>query len=730
MKSKSITKKHRSQRDATPNPMTPTTTIESTIEALPERRELQKKREREVVVISKAMLLNQSGISKLQSGQDDEAEVCFQQALLASSVKATFPKWAKLSKAELGRIACHSDANTTDGQLNESSTSAAPRCTYNRQVEFDEGMYVYSDALPIKDDLTEKLQAATLHYNVAQTHVRRGKYSHAKQWLELAVVQLLLDPQNEQAANIAFRVRHNLGHCLYRLGQSKESMCSYQKALQLANEINLPPEHAAATYNCTAVLIFHDNPFESSATAMSLFQKSLAVYEDVYGKESKEVATVLNNIGRLHYRNADFEQALTVYTRALAIRRQQFGCDSIDVAATVCNVAQTYHQCAKFEQAVAHYLEFLDVAESRLGSNHRDIAVIFKCIAEIRHEQLDFSNAKIWYTKALSATRNTLGNCHPGVASVLNKLGNLHFELDELDESLDCYTKGLRIEQAALSWNHPHIIVALMNIAQIHRKRGHYADALITYSQIIIMQVETYGQNSLEVASTLSSMGQLQYQQKNHAMAFELYQRALQIQRDHYVDNENAGIACTLSSIGLVLFNLGEYDLAKSCFSDSLRIRTTLLGPDHRDIANLWYNLATIYLEAGDDDTAILMYKETLRIERHALGDNHHDVISILQHIAIVYQRRGELDLALKFFSEALRCERAKDDKNHTSIAKLLNLIGNIHLQTGKVGPMVECYSEASRIFTELGEPGEIVGIAGFNFYFLSKLHPPCAPVA
>ena len=43
---------------------------------------------------------------------------------------------------------------------------------------------------------------------------------------------------------------------------------------------------------------------------------------------------------------------------------------------------------------------------------------------------------------------------------------------------------------------------------------------------------------------------------------------------------------------------------------------------------------------------------------------------------------------------------------------------------------MVACYTEASRIFTALGDPNEIVGIAGFDFYFLAKLYPPCASVA
>jgi hypothetical protein len=59
----------------------------------------------------------------------------------------------------------------------------------------------------------------------------------------------------------------------------------------------------------------------------------------------------------------------------------------------------------------------------------------------------------------------------------------------------------------------------------------------------------------------------------------------------------------------------------------SLRIRCKILGANNRDVAILWYNIATIFFEIGEDDEAMKCYKETLRVERHALGPDHHDVV-------------------------------------------------------------------------------------------------------
>jgi tetratricopeptide (TPR) repeat protein len=98
--------------------------------------------------------------------------------------------------------------------------------------------------------------------------------------------------------------------------------------------------------------------------------------------------------------------------------------------------------------------------------------------------------------------------------------------------------------------------------------------------------------------------------------------------------------------------------------------------------------------------------------------------------LGLVYQERGDLDEAIKYFTEALDVEKAKGGEYNVSVGKLLNLIGNIHLRRANVSKMMQCYTEASRLYREGGHTNESLVIAGYNFYGLSKLHPPCAPTA
>lgn len=621
-----------------------------------------------------------------------------------------------------------------------------PSETNNKQQEYDEGMFVYRKDYPdYESNLLESVRSAAILYNtgLALLHAasssssssdRSSNYTEAKKWFELASLRLQLnndDLSNSKASDLSFRIQHNLGYCCYRLGENDKAMRCFRSAALLVGQLS--PMHEAATNNCIGVLCFHQEPTDA-AQALECFEKCLAVYCQQLPPADPQIATLLNNIGRVHYLQGQYHQALAVYETALHMRRTQPGAAAIDVAATLCNVGQTHHQLGDLDAALQCYQEYLEMDAARSGGNCKhhsaDAAVIIKCMAEIHHERREMTKARVLYEEALQAGRQSLGEKHPDLASTLNKLGNLHYEMNHLELALKYYDEGFQIERAVLDPYHPHILVTLMNIAQVYRHQGKFRAALQQYTDVHARTARAYGYESLETANTLSNMALMQYQLRAHDAAFNLYQEALRIQRDIHGSDMNTDVASSLNSIGLVLFQQGVHGLAKDCFYDSLRIRQEVLGADHRDVAILWYNIATIHLESGSDAQAIKYYKETLRIERAALGRTHQDVVLTLQHLGLVHQQRGELEESLVYFEEALEIERLKGEEGKFAVAKLLNLLGNIHLQTANIVKMNDCYAEATRIYLECGESPDSLVIAGYNFYGLSKLHPRSASAA
>lgn len=722
-----------------------------------------------------AIQLNENGIANMQRGFDSEAENCF---TLALNILERKMKGVTLSQKDKNDSASCDNAtlvlpsldvsssslNSIDLTSSLSSTDSASvsykqqRCTYIYQRhEYDEGMDVNTDALVLCADIrNESIRSATLYYNVGQTQIRRGKHEQAKHSFQQALTRLeqqgVVENENERTAtlraNLLVQIHHNIGNCLYRLGMNVEALTSYRTALKEAVSYGATFYSATAfAQNAIAVTLFHSDSScsqqeDTKKECMELFAKIVPVYTNIFGNESKEIATLQNNIGRVYYVQGLYSEALGAYKEALQIRRTILGTESIDLAATICNTGQAYHQLGQYDKALFHYNEFIQLAKEKFGpqcaNNHRDVAITLRCIAEVYHEQNQYVEAKVIYENALQVGRNAVGNTHPEVAATLNKLGNLHFERDEYDIALRYYKEGYAIEQQVLEPHHPHRVITLSNIAQIYRQQGQYSTALLTYAEIHKLQINVYGSKSIEVANTLSNMGFMQFHLRSFKSSFDLYQETLRIQRHHYssvVSGDKNGsneIAATLSSMGLVSFNMGSLRAALECFNESLRIRRTIVDTNSKDLAILWYNIATIYLEQGDDEEAIKYYKEALRVERKSsLDTNPHDVIMTLQHIGLVHQRRGDLDDALEYFNEALNLHVSKCDKDTIPTARLLNLVGNINLQKGDTIKMMQCYIEASRIYKLFqGQPDAKLVIAGHSFYGFSKLHPPCAPIA
>ncbi len=663
--------------------------------------------------------LNEVGVSQLRFGRYEDAELSFSRAMQRIYGVYSFSQIQSTEHNVVDVIT----AGVASGETKKTSASKSP-LNYQRD-EYDEGMFVYSEAVPVPITENSNSCLAALAYNLAQTYVRMDRFEDAILLFELANARLQAGCGLPSSTVNTVMIHHNIGHCYYRLAKNEAALAHYQLALVKATELSMPSIHQAAAMNCIAVLYFHQNASQVDQ-ALDLMNESLYIYRNAFGSNSKVAATVINNIGRIFYLKGDYEQALATYGEALRIRRQ-LG-PKIDLAATVYNTGQTHHQRGALDEAMRLYLEFLDIAKDLFGPNHRDVAIIYKCIAEIHHERSELKQARTLFEQALAVARTSLGDCHPELASTYNKLGNLLYEMRELDGAMAYYLAGLKVEQAVLEPGHPHIVITLTNCAQIHKQKGEFKSALELYRKIYEMQ-SVNGADSVEVASTLSSMGLMEYQLKNYEAAFDLYQDALRVRRDHYGSDENKDVASTLNSIGLVLFKQNILEIALDCFAQSLRIRQKLFGPDHRDIAILWYNIATIYLETGEEEKALLLYRETLRVERQTLGEEHPDVVLTLQHLAQVHQQRGELEDALRYYEEALEVEKKRENASE-AIAKILNLIGNIHLQRADIDEMMSCYAEASRIYQSGGRPQDSLVIAGYKLYGLAKLHPASAAVA
>ncbi|KAL9190315.1 hypothetical protein ACHAXT_007526 [Thalassiosira profunda] len=669
-------------------------------------------------------------------------------------------------------------------QEKEDISRTSYRYQYQR-MDFDEGMHSFPglesiDPASLWDAPSNSVSPAieaTLLFNVGQVHRRRGEldaaskcYDHALDalagWNAVSVESHLENMLSRHP--VVIPVLHNIGSLQYRRGDIGPALETYNRALRLSRAMygDRHP-HVAAALNCLGVLHYHDanSPSDdaadttgetssdtetggSTARAMELFQQSLASRIEVLGPNHVEVATVLNNIGRIHVQHDEFDLALGYYENALRIRRTILGSDNLDYAATAFNAGQSFHQKGELGRASELYNEFLRVALMKFGHAHRDVAVVLSGIAQIHQERGENAKALELYEASLCAGKAALGEHHSEIAMLLNRMGNFYFEQERLDDALRCYKRGLRIERRVLPPDHPNIVVTLSNLGEIHRQKGEWDEAAAMYSDCLAILKEKHaGKDHVDVASTLSTIGLIHDQRGDACKSLRHLQDAL-LMRRRLLGSDHLDVASTLVYIGTILYRKGVLSMALELFTESLRIRRTSLGPDHRDCAFVLYNIALCYQQRGCHEEAIEAYAETLRIEKLVLGDGHRDVSMTLFKLGEVYRAASDLEKAMECFRKSLAIERSvssgsdaeemsdeaqaeqqRSGPDPAAQARALNEIGNIHLARGESGPMMEAFNEASRLYEEAGLSPNNVVVSG-RVYAWEDSFPEHAPAA
>lgn len=419
------------------------------------------------------------------------------QLLPQSSISCVPPSSASKSPIML-KPALHKAAQLfTSQQMNSQARQPQSREYYIYQRrEYDEGMNMYYS--PVRMDAStmdaspDSLTAAStiLLYNLGQTYLRQDRDEDARETFKKA----LNNNHCHYLPGVAsFKMLHNLGYIQYRQQDIQGAIRTFCEALQLCQQQSVNRLDVANSLQCLGVLYFH-LPEPDAGRSMDCYIRALAIRKELLGPTHTDLATLLNNIGRVHYIEQQYDEALVVYEEALRIRRTLLGQDHLDVAgeqniaqaggiqplssfrfltrffllssATVYNAGQSYHQQGKLDLALLFYEEFVRITAPKLGPMHRDVAIILKCMAQIYHERDNFDQALGLYQQALTAARASLG-VHAETASIFNKLGNLYYENQDFDNAIEMYEQGLEVERAVLHSLHPNIVVTLSNLGQV-----------------------------------------------------------------------------------------------------------------------------------------------------------------------------------------------------------------------------------------------------------------------
>ncbi|MBO0783670.1 MAG: tetratricopeptide repeat-containing protein, partial [Ktedonobacteraceae bacterium] len=185
------------------------------------------------------------------------------------------------------------------------------------------------------------------------------------------------------------------------------------------------------------------------------------------------------------------------------------------------------------------------------------------------------------------------------------------------------------------------------------RGEGKLDEALTLTEHALGIRKKLLGPDHRDVAATITYLGLLYSDEGEYAKAEPLYQQALNI-FERELGPEHPNVAMVLNNLAILYRSRGEYTKAEPAIQRALAIREKALGPEHILVAQSLNSLAILYFSNSEYVKAEPLYQRALAIWEKALGPEHPDVAKPLSNLAVLYGERGEYAKAEPFYRRAL----------------------------------------------------------------------------
>ena len=225
------------------------------------------------------------------------------------------------------------------------------------------------------------------------------------------------------------------------------------------------------------------------------------------------------------------------------------------------------------------------------------------------------------------------------------------------------------------------LLVELFEIADPGRARGES----ITAREILDAGVGRIGDGlstQPEVqAALLDVMGQVYRNLGLYDRAAPLLERALATREQ--LDPDGAAVAESLTHLGLLRADQGEFDEAEEILRRALEIHRRTAGPEDVHVARGMNHLGTALFRRGDYDAAEPLLRAALELSRHQ-EDAGSDVAAGLNDLGMLLYGRGDYTAAEPLLAEAAAMRRELLGEDHPAVADTLSNLASALSRQGR----------------------------------------------
>jgi signal transduction histidine kinase len=213
--------------------------------------------------------------------------------------------------------------------------------------------------------------------------------------------------------------------------------------------------------------------FTNADTARKYGLQALELAKKLGNEEAQ--AEALNNIGRTHEAQGDYDKALEYELQALSIKRQLS--DDPKTAQTLNDIGIVYDEKGDYDKALEYYFEARKIFEK--GTDLSKVAMVINNIGIVLKAQKEYKKVVDIYHEALAIYLKL--NHKFGIAACHANLGAVFFNLNEYDSALNYSLKASK-EFEEIN-NQQFLAASICNSGMAYHKLGKQREALQTLNE-------------------------------------------------------------------------------------------------------------------------------------------------------------------------------------------------------------------------------------------------------
>lgn len=373
------------------------------------------------------------------------------------------------------------------------------------------------------------------------------------------------------------------------------------------------------------------------------------------------LASIANNATTFLADHGADRSALSTLEQLVPITERELGTDHLDVAAQLANVGIVHRRLAQFDQALDHLERALHIEQKGLGPSDPRIALTLAAIGQVHEDQGRYEEASSYFDRALAIETSQLGPDHPRTAWTLVHRARVRRTTGDGEAAVADGERALTIQEAAYGPDDPRLAPALSGLGHAYLDLGAAPESVAASERCLHVLESAYGADDPRVASALDGLARATRATGDAPAAAALLERSLALAQSIHGDGHptTAGIKVNLAG---ATADCGAPDRAIALYEEALAALTSSYGRTHPHVGRALHDLAQTHASRGSRasvERARDLEAEALAILDAVFGANDPQVATAVQSVASLSDRLGDRNQALAHLRRLLAIYQA-----------------------------------------------------------------------